>query len=163
MNLVLADGETNGTGNGVRPVLVQQHLDDENTLHDRLFAQRLLGRLGDDALVGLAVDHDLPFTGPYRLATLTEGRSRLGAVQGGAVLGLLPDRQTPFLKQLDRLINVTAEVIDQILAHNAHQVVANHLDVVFDSVFANIGVDSGQTLGNGTGTFHGCLVAEDDF
>ena len=54
----------------------------------------------------------------------------------------LPDRQTPLLEELDGLVNVTAEVIDEVLANNAHQVVTDHLDVIFYRVLTDVGIDS---------------------
>ncbi len=162
VNLVLAGGETNCTSDGVRLILVQQHLDDEDALHDVLFAQRLLGSFSNDTLVGLAVDHDLPLAGAHRLAALAQALGRLGTVQVGAVLSLLPNRQTPLLKQLHRLVHVTAQIVNQVLAHYAHQVVADHLDVVLNRVVADVGVDGGQTLSDRAGTGHRGLVNQDD-
>ena len=163
MHLVLAGGETDGTGDGVLFVLVKQHLDDEHALMHVGLAQGLLGGLGNDALVGLTVDHDLPLTGTNRHTAFTQGLGRLGTVQVAAVVGTLPDRQTPLLEQLDRLVNVTTEVINEVFANNAHQVVADHLDIVFDGVLTDVGVDGGKTLGNGAGALEGGLVHQDDF
>ena len=161
-DFVLAGGETNRTGDGVLFVLVEQHLDDEHTFMHVSLTQGLLGGLGNDALVGLTIDHDLPFTGTYRHAAFTQALGRLGAVQVAAVFGTFPYRQSPLLEQLDRLVNVTAKVVDQVFANNTHQVVAYHLDVVFDGVLADVGIDGGKTLCDSTGALEGGLVNQDD-
>ncbi len=163
VNFVLTGGEAHCAGDGVRLILVQQHLDDENALHDVFFAQCLLRSLSHDALVGLAVDHDLPFAGAHGLAALTQALGRLGTVQVGAVLSLLPNRQAPLLKQLDRLVHVTAQIVNQVFTDNAHQVVADHLHVVLNRVVADVGVDGGQTLSNCARTHHRGFVNQDDF
>ena len=54
----------------------------------------------------------------------------LEAVEGEAVVALLPDREAPLLEEVDGIVDVAAEVVDQVLAGDAHEVVADVLDVV---------------------------------
>ena len=58
---------------------------------------------------------------------------------------------------------MAAQVKDQVFTDNAHQVVADHADIVFRSVFADVGVDGGKPLGNGAASVHGGLVDQQDF
>ncbi|EKD35105.1 MAG: hypothetical protein ACD_75C02056G0002 [uncultured bacterium] len=60
------------------------------------------------------------------------------------------------------VVYVTAQIVDQVFTNNAHQVVADHLDVVLDRVVANVGVDGGKALGNRAGALHGSLVNQLD-
>ena len=53
-----ADVEADGTGDAVLLGVVHQQVGDADTVED--LVGRLLGGLGHDRLVGLAVDHDLP-------------------------------------------------------------------------------------------------------
>ena len=163
MDFIFTGRETDRACNLVFYVLVKKHLDDENSFQAVLFAKSGFRGLGNDTFIGLAVDHDLPFTGTYRRSAFTQGLGRLGAVKVFSIIADLPDRESPFLKQFDRLVNVTAEVIDEVLANNAHQVVTDHLDVVLNRVFADVGVDSGKSLCNSAGTLHGSLVDKGDF
>ena len=163
INLVFANRETGSAGNLVRLVLVEQQLNNEDTLKHIVGAKCGGCRLGNDTLVGFAVDHDLPFTGTYRGSAFTQSRCRLGTVEVFTIVALLPDRQAPLFEQLDRFVHVAATVIDQVLADNAHQVVTNHLDIVFDRIFADVGVNSRKALGNSAGTLDTGLVNQQNF
>ena len=154
VDLVLAHREADRAGDLVVVVLVEQQLDDEHALEDVLDAQRLLGRLGDDCLIAFAVDHDLPAAGADRLAALGE-RHALG------LLGL-PDRQSPLLEEMDRAVHVAADVIDQVVAGDAHQVGVDHPHVIFDRVVADVRVDGGQAHRHRAGAVHGGLVDQRD-
>jgi hypothetical protein len=139
---------------------VQEQLDDEDSLQDVVFADGFLCGLGDDPLVGLAVDHDLPFSGANRLGAAFQGAHGLAffAVEVFALFGLLPDRQAPLFEQVNRIVDVAAQVEDQVFADDAHQVVADHADVVVRGVFADVGVDGRQALCHGAAALHGGLV-----
>src|SRR5690606_18312035 len=54
VDLVLAGGEADRTGDARRVVLVVHQLHDEHALLDAVETEGLLGGLGDDPLVGLA-------------------------------------------------------------------------------------------------------------
>ena len=69
---VVAHREADRAGDPRRVVLVVDELDDEDALLDAGEAQRLLRGLGDDPLVGFAVDHDLPLARAHRLAAVLE-------------------------------------------------------------------------------------------
>ena len=56
------------------------------------------------------------------------------------------------------VIHVAAQIKNQVFAHNAHQVVADHADIIFGSIITDIGVDCGKTLSNGAASFQGSLV-----
>ena len=160
MNFILTGGETNRTSNLVGLVLVKQHLHDKDTLKAVLGTKSGLGWLSNDTLIRLTVDHDLPFTGTNRSTTLTKGLGRGSTVKVVALGIKLPDWQTPFFEQLYGLIHVTTTVINKVFTNNAHKVITNHLYVIFDWVFADIGVDSRKSLGNSTGTLHRSLINE---
>ena len=159
---VLAYGETDGAGDLVGHLGIHQQFDDEAALDDVVIAYGQLGGFGDDALVGLTVDHDLPFTGTDRFGAGLQGPHFLTliAVQVLAVFGFLPDGQAPLFKQVNGIVDIAAQIEDQVFTDQTHQVVAHHAHIVFGSIFANVGVDGGQTLSNGTGSFHGGLVAQ---
>ena len=86
--------------------------------------QRVLGGLGHDDLVRLAVDHQLPAALMHVLAVL-----------------VLPDGQAPLLEQVDRGVDVARDVGDEILARDAHQIVADVVDVVLYGIVAAVEVD----------------------
>ena len=121
-----------------------------------------LGGLGDDDLVGFTVDHDLPAAGADRLAAFGELRSRFRAVHGRTVFVALPYRKTPLFEKMNRVVDVTAQVIDKILADDAHEVSSYVFDVISRVVLAAIGIDSGQTHGNSAATVSGSLVDHRD-
>ncbi len=167
VDAVLAHREAHRAGDARGVVLVVDELDDEDALLDAVQAQRLLGRLGDDPLVRLAVDHDLPLARAHRLAAVLQRRQVflecLGAVVAHAVGVGLPDRQAPFLEQVHRFVDVAPEVVGQVVARDAHQVVGDHARVVGRVLLgADVGVDRRQALGHGAGTVHRRLVDELD-
>jgi hypothetical protein len=136
VDFVFTDGETNGAGDLIGHVGVQQQFNDEAALDDVVVAQASLGGFGNDPLVGFAVDHDLPFTGTDRLGAAFEGAHFLAffAVEVFAFFGFFPDRQSPLFEQMDGIVHVAAQVEDQVFADDAHQVVADHADVVFGGI-----------------------------
>ena len=161
--LVLASGEADSTGDAVLVVLVVDQLHDEDTLGDVVGAQRLLGGLGDDPLVGFAVDHDLPLAGTDRLAAVLQRGHALGTVETLTVLVELPDRQAPLFEQVYGFIDVSTQVIGQVVTGDTHQVVGDHARVIGRILLgADVGVDCGQTLRNCTGAVHGGLVDQLD-
>jgi hypothetical protein len=143
-----ADVEANGTGDAVLLGLVHQQMGDADAVEDLVGG--LLGGLGDDRLVGLAVDHDLPAT----LALV------------GAGLGVAHQRQAPFLELVHRRVDVAGHVEQQVLADHAHQVDAGVADVVFRVILAEAGahvaVDRVQALGDGAGAVDVRLLGDDD-
>jgi hypothetical protein len=88
---------------------------------------------------------------------------RLGAVMAHALGVGLPDRQAPLLEQVHRVVDVAAEVVGQVVARDAHQVVGDHAGVVGRVLLgADVGVDRGQALRHGAGAVHGGLVDQLD-
>jgi hypothetical protein len=164
VDFVLAQGETDGTGDLVLDVGVQQKLHDEATLKDVVLADGFLGGFGNDSLVGLAVDHDLPLTGADRLGTALQRSHLLAflAVQVLSVFGLLPYGKSPFLEQMDGIIDVAAQVEDQVFPDDSHQVVADHADVIVGGVGTDVGIDGGKALRNSATSFHRRFVAKQD-
>ena len=154
VDAVLAHREAGGAGDPRGIVLVGHQAHDEYALLDVLGAERFLGGLGHDPLVGLAVDHDLPAAGAHRLAALDQGLA--------LVAGLFPHRQAPLLEVVHRVVDVPADVVHQVLADDAHQVAAHVAHVVGGVVLAHIGVDRGQALGHGAGAVHGGFVDQLD-
>src|SRR5262249_32632937 len=100
------------------------------------FAGGLARGFGDDRLITLAVDHDLPFA----FALIPPG------------FGVAHDRQTPFLEFVHRGIDVASDVVAQIFAHHAHQIVARVADMVLGLIFipmhAHVAVDRIESLGD---------------
>ena len=65
---------------------------------------------------------------------------------------------------MNRLVDVTANVIGQVITGNTHQVVGDHAGVIGRILLStDIGIDCRQTHGHGTGTVHGGLVDQLDF
>ncbi len=148
VELLFAHGKTNGARD---LVAVHQRGDDEDALIDLSvgFLEGVLGGLGHDDLVGLAVDHELP---PALVDVL--------AVRVG------PDGEAPLLKQVDGAVDVTGDGSHQVVTGDAHQVLLNVVDVILDGVLAagdiNVLVDRRQAHGDRTGAVHGSLVHEGD-
>ncbi len=110
----------------------------------------LARRLGDDRLVALAVDHDLPLA----FALVAAG------------LRVLHDRQAPLLELVHRGVDVPRDVVAQVLAHQAHQVVARiaHmvLGLVLAPLHAHVAVDGVEALRDGAAALDvGFLDADD--
>ncbi len=148
VELVLADAEADRT---YALVVLDDGVRDEDALvvlAARLL-QRVLRGLGHDDLVRLAVDHELPT-----------------ALVDVVALLVLPDGQTPFLEEVHRGVHVAGDARHQVLAGDAHQVVADVVDVVLQRVVAavqvHVLVDCGQAHGHRTRAVHGCLVDERD-
>ena len=122
---------------------------DSHALDQVLLADGGASPLGHDRLVGLAVDHDLP-------APFTDVPA----------LRRLPDRKTPLLEQVNRGVHVARHVVDEVLAHDPHQVRANILDEIFRGVLtpahAQVGVDRRQALRYSTAPLDGGLLDHDD-
>ena len=59
---------------------------------------------------------------------------------------------------MNGIIHMTAQIENQVFTDNAHQVVADHADIIIRCVFANICVDSRKALGNSAATFHSSFV-----
>ena len=154
MELVVPHAEPGRPRDPARVVLVGNETDDEAALQDVLQAERLLRALGDDPFVGLAVDHDLPPARAYRLAAFRQGLA--------LVAGLLPDRKPPLLEIVDRVVDVPADVVDQVLAGDAHEILPNIAHVIGRIVVAHVGVDGGESLGHRPGAVHRRLVHELD-
>jgi len=133
VELVLAHREAHGGRDPAGVVLVEHQAHDEYAFLDPLHAERLLRGFGDDPLVRLAVDHDLPTARAHRLAALNE-RLVLVAL-------LLPDRQAPRLEVVHGIVHVTADVVHEVLTRDAHEVVPHVAHVVRGIVFADVGVD----------------------
>ena len=166
VHFVGAQVEAHGTGDAVGGVLVEQQLHDEDTLHDTVFTQGILGGFGHDALVGFAVDHDLPAAGADGIVAVAQalaGGLGGGAVHVVAVFVLDPAGQAPLFEQMHGVVNVAAHVEDQVFADQTHKVGADHADVIVGGVFAEVGVDGGQALGHGAGALEGGLVAQHHF
>ena len=114
--------------------LVHQQMGDHDPVVD--LGRGLAGRLGDDRLVALAVDHDLPLA----FALVPSG------------LGVFHHRQAPFLELVHRAVHMPGDVVAQVLAHQAHEVVARvaHmvLGLVLAPLHAHVAVDGVEALGD---------------
>ena len=53
---------------------------------------------------------------------------------------------------------MATQIENQVFAHNAHQVVADHAHIVFRGVVTNISVNCRKALSNRTASFQGRLV-----
>src|SRR5262249_47085235 len=133
------DGENPGTGvEGDSPrdpgggLLIHQQGGDHDPVVD--FGSGLARGLGDDRLVALAVDHDLPFA----FALISPG------------FRVPHDGETPLLELVDRGVDVSSDIVAQILPDQTHEVVARVADMVFGPIFvplhAHVTVDRIQAL-----------------
>ena len=140
--------EADGPCDAVFPGIVHQQVRHADPVVD--LVSGLLGSLGHDRLIGLAVDHDLP-------AAFAKVVTRLR---------VLHDRQAPFLELVHRRIHVTRHVEEQILAHHPHQVDAGVADVIFRVVLAparaHVAVDRVEALCDGAGAVDIGLLGDDD-
>ena len=59
---------------------------------------------------------------------------------------------------MDGIVHVAAQIVNQVLADNTHQVVSNHTHIVFRGIIANVGVNRRKTLRNRAASFQGSLV-----
>src|SRR2546427_2525915 len=125
-----------GAGDPVHLGRVHQQVSDHDPVVD--LGRGLAGGLGDDRLVAFAVDHDLPLA----FALVVSG------------FGVAHDRQAPFLELVHRGVHMPGDVVAQVLAHQAHEVVARIADMVLGLVLAplhaHVAVDGVETLGDGT-------------
>ena len=142
------DVEPDGAGDPVGLGLVHQEMGHHDPVVD--FGGGLAGGFGDDRLVALAVDHDLPLA----LTLITSG------------LGVLHDRQTPFLELVDGRVDMPGDVVAQVLAHEPHEVVAGVADMVLGLVLvplhAHVAVDRVEALGDRAGALDVRLLDTDD-
>ena len=165
VELVLAHREAHRAGDLIGIVGVEQILHDEDALEDVLHAERLLGGFGDDGLVAFAVDHDLPAARAHRLAAVFERLAALllpARAVDAAAFHFLPDRQAPFLEQVHRIVDVTADVVDEVVAGDAHQVGGDVAAIILGGVGPEIGVDRRKAHRDGAGAVHRRLVDERD-
>ena len=143
-----ADVEPDGAGDAVGVALVHQQVGDHDPVVD--LGRGLARRFGDDRLVALAVDHDLPLA----FALVASG------------LRVAHDRQAPFLELVHGGVDVPGDVVAQVLAHQAHQVVAGVADVVLGLVLAplhaHVAVDRVETLGDGAAALDVRFLDADD-
>ena len=142
------DIESDGAGDPVGLALVHQQVRDHDPVVD--LGRGLARRFGDDRLVAFAVDHDLPLA----FALVPPG------------LGVPHDRKAPFLELVHRGIDVPGDVVAQVFAHQAHQVVAGIADVVLGLVLAplhaHVAVDRVEALGDGAAALDVRFLDADD-
>ena len=140
--------EANRAGNPLAR-LVHQQVGHHDAVVD--FGSGLARSLGDDGLVALAVDHDLPFA----FALVPPG------------LGVPHDRQAPLLELVHRGVDVPGDVVAEVLTHQTHEVSACVADVVFGLVLvplhAHVAVDRVQALRDGAAALDVRLLDADDF
>ncbi len=142
VELVVPHREAQGPGNLAWVVIVSQQVGDGDALVDVLLSQGGAGRLGGDWLDGLAVNGNLPAANALVLTVF-----------------LLPDGQAPLFQQVDRVVNVAANIIDQVFAGQPHHIVDHVVDEVLGGVpaiaLAHVAVDGREALA-------GCAAALDD-
>ena len=132
-------------------VAVHQRVGDEDALEILAtgLGQGVLGGFGNDDLVGLTVDHELP-------TSLVDVVPFL----------VLPDGETPLLEGVDRVVHVPGDGCHQVLTGDAHEVVAHVVAIVLQCVVAavevHVLVDGRKAHGHGAGTVHGSLVHQGD-
>jgi hypothetical protein len=148
VKIPVPDAEADGAGDPVGTRLVHQQM----RHHDPVvhFGGGLPGGLGDDRLVTLAVDHDLPAT--------------FSQVPAGH---LVPhDRQAPLLELVHRGVDVPGDVEAQVLAHQTHQVISRIAHMVLRPVLvplhAHIAVDRRQAVRHRAAALDVRLFDEDD-
>ena len=132
-------------------VAVHERIHDEHSLNDLAASgrDRVLRCLGDDDLVGLAVDHELPPAFMDVLACL-----------------VFPDLESPLLEEVDCGIHVTGNVVHQVFPGDTHEVAADIADVILRRVLAvfdaYILVNGRKTHGHGPASVQSGLVDQCD-
>ena len=130
-----ADVEPDRAGDAVGLGPVRQQVGHHDPVVD--FGSGLARGLGDDRLVALAVDHDLPLA----LTLITPG------------FRVPHDGKAPLLELVHRGIDVARDVVAQVLPHQAHEIVPGIADVVLGLVLvplhAHVAVDRIEALGHG--------------
>ncbi len=148
VEVAIANVEAHGACDALRSRLVHQQVRDHDPVVD--LAHGFARGLGDDGLVAFAVDHDLP----------------LAFAEVAAGLRILEDRQTPFLELVHGRIDVTSDVVNEILPDKTHEVTARIADEILGLVLAplhaHVAIDGGQPLRDGTASLDVRLLDEDD-
>ncbi len=148
IEISVAHVEADSARNTVGARLVHQEVRHHDPVVD--LGGRLPRGLGDDRLVTLAVDHDLPLAFP----------------QVPAGCGVLEDRQAPLFEHVHRGIDVPGDVVDKVLSHETHEVAACVAHEVFGLVLAplhaHVAVDRRQALRNGAAALDVGLFHQDD-
>ena len=115
MEVSISHVKAHRPGDPVWPLRVHQQVGHHDPVVD--FGGGLARGLGNDRLITLAVDY-LPVGVPLVLTGFRVPH----------------DRETPFLELVHGGVDMPADIVDQILAHHAHQIVARVADVVFRTV-----------------------------
>ena len=119
--------EAHGPGDPVWPRRIHQQMGHHDPVVN--FSGGLARGLGDDRLVTLAVDHDLPFA----FALVPPG------------FRVPHDGEAPLLEFVHRGIDMPRDIVAQVLPHQTHQIIARVADVVFRLVLvplhAHVAVD----------------------
>ena len=148
MVVTCADVEADGTGNPVLLAVVHQQVGNADAVED--LVRRFLGSLGHDGLVGLAVNHDLP--SPF---TQISPRFRVPH-----------DGQAPLFELVNRRVDVTGHIEQQVFPHEPHQVDTSVADMVLRFIFAptraHVAVDGVQALSDRTRAIDIGLLGNDD-
>ena len=142
---VKADGASDPVG----PRLVHQQVGHHDPVVD--FGGGLARGLGDDRLVALAVDHNLPFA----FALVPPG------------FRVPHDGKAPLLELVHCGVDMPSDIVTQILAHQTHEIIACVADMVFGSVLvplhAHVAVDRIQALCDSAAALDVCFFDADDF
>ena len=121
---------------------------DGDALVDVIGAEGGAGGFGGDGFDRFAVDRDLPAADALVLAVF-----------------LFPNGEAPFLEEVDGVVDMAADVVDQIFAGEAHHIVD---DVVYEIgggvpavALAHIAVDGGKALAGGAAALDDRFFGED--
>ena len=140
--------EADGARDPVGLPFIHQQVGDDDPVVDP--GGGLAGGLGDDRLVALAMDHDLPLA----FALVSPG------------LGVAHDREAPFLELVNGGVDVPRDVVAEVLPHEPHEVVPRIADVVLGLVLsplhAHVAVDGVQALGDGAAALDVRFLHADD-
>jgi hypothetical protein len=114
------------------------------------FGGGLAGGFGDDGLVALAVNHDLPLA----FALIPPG------------LRVSHDRKAPLLEFVHGGVDVAGDVVAQIFPHQPHEIVARVADMVLGLVLAplhaHVAIDRVKPLSDGAAALDIRLFDADD-
>ena len=103
----IPDTEPDGTGHLVFIIFIQQQANDKYTLNDIVHTDGVLSGFRYDGFIGFTVDHQLPT-----------------ALMDIIAIRIRPNRQTKPFEHVNRSVDVSGNIHDQIVSAKPHQILS---------------------------------------